>query len=175
MPRNREPMRSSVIMCCRASLFPEHRRGSQWLKSCGENCIKLRKLVRASVKTDPHRHRNSDGNICDSGCEKRGFTARSRGALLFIILLLIGFIVVRADAEGIGNNAVGPGRGGVICQGKAATGLGVGRSSLPSTGTATSRGCQVCVFTLGHIAVMCVSVTTTHVRGKLIELSFKNT
>ena len=40
MPRNREPMRSSVMMCCRASLFPEHRRGSQWSKSCVENCIK---------------------------------------------------------------------------------------------------------------------------------------
>lgn len=35
-PRNREPTRSSEMRCCRASLFPEHRRGSQWSKSCAE-------------------------------------------------------------------------------------------------------------------------------------------
>jgi hypothetical protein len=70
-PRNREPTLSSEMRCCRASLFPEHRRGSQWSKSCAERLSNATSSEQLG-ETDPHRYWHRDYDICGKGYERRG-------------------------------------------------------------------------------------------------------
>jgi hypothetical protein len=131
----------------------------------------MEQMASVSARTDPHRHWNSDRNICNKGTKGRGCAAGSRGGSSFIIFVLRLILIIRPGAYGlnvvVGDNALGPGQS-VVGFGfeKAATGLSICRSSLLSATTSTPtgtlartfRGCRVRVFGLGHVAVMrCVT------------------
>ena len=79
-PQKREPIRSSEMRCCRASLFPEHRRGSQWPKSCAESASNATSSEQGLGKTDPHCYWHRDYDICGKGYKRRG--QRKEGVLL---------------------------------------------------------------------------------------------
>jgi len=93
----------------------------------------------SALATDPHRHWNSDRNICDKGAERRGCAAGFGGGSLFITFIFPLILIVGLSTCGlvvVGNNALGPSQSVVGFQ-KAATGLSIRRSSLPSAGTPT--------------------------------------
>lgn len=71
-PRNREPTRSSEIRFCRASFFPEHRRGSQWSKSCVACVSGATTSCRRVWGTNPHCYWHRDRDICGKGYKRRG-------------------------------------------------------------------------------------------------------